>query len=232
MLATSFKNDNDLTRKASIFLISYLLTISAFGQTMTSIFRQLPPECTPELTIMERYILLKNGDYIIPGGDTIETIKYSIDTLEAKDYLRYEFNFSTGQAGFIAFELKSFRTTDGRRFIIFSRCGGMNRAYDQQDIKIYELKNNILIENSKQKLLPLTINITSFLKKETPDTIKTKIEQSVSGCYDLKPETTNEIEFGIFPQYPLYNDDQWILGYTIVFTWTGSTFDRKIMTEK
>ncbi len=221
-----------MTRKVVIFVATCLLTITAIGQTMTSIFRQLPSECTPQLTATERDILLKNGSYTIPGGDSIETTQYSIDTLGAKDYLRYEFNFTTGQAGFIAFELKSLRTTDGRRLIIFSRCGGMKRAYNQQEIKIYELKNATLIEDSKNKLLPLTISITNFLKKETPDKVKSKIEQSVSSCYDLKPETPNELEFAIFPQSPLGNEDEWILGYAITFTWTGNSFTRKIAIEK
>jgi hypothetical protein len=217
-----------LKRQLYTLLIFSLLTASVYGQTMVAIFRELPPDCTPDLSTSERDSLLVNGEYIMPDGDSIETTKYDIDTSTAKNYLRYEFSFTTGQSGFIIFELRSFSTIDGGRIIIFSRYGGLSRAYEQQDLKVFRLKNHILLEDTKQTLLPETINTVAFMKKNIPEKIKKKIEQAVNSCYDLNPEGSRGIAFTIFAQSPIDEYEQWVRGYTMYFTWNGVSFDKKI----
>ena len=84
------------------FLAFILVPILSFSQSMASVFNLLPPDCTPELNSGERKILLKDKEYVLPGGDSIETVKYNIDIDEANQYLRYEFTYTTGQRAFIA----------------------------------------------------------------------------------------------------------------------------------
>lgn len=213
-----------------LILTTFLLTDS-FAQTMTSIFRQLPSECTPELSSKQRDTLVVKGEYVVPGGDSIETLKYSIETNETKDYLRYEYNFTTGQSGFIVFELRRFQKENGKKFVVFSRFGGVSRNYYQHDLKVFDIEGAFLKENNSQTLLPKEVGIDSFLKEETQDTVKTIIERAVNSCYSLYPEVANQIDWTIIPEYS-EEYEPFVLAYTLTFTWTGLSFERKLITKK
>ena len=215
-------------------LLLIILIIFSLGdslaQTMTSIFRQLPIECTPGLSGKQRDTLIIKGDYILPG-DSLETVKYSIDTSGTKDYLRYEYNFTTGQSGFIVFELRRFQKENGKKFIVFSRYGGLRHNYYQHELKIFDIENDCLTENASQALLPREVGINNFVKEQTPEATEIKIEKAVSSCYQLYPEVESQIEWAIFPEYS-HEYDQFVLGLTLTFTWTGNSFERKLKTEE
>ena len=85
----------------------------SYEQSMESIFNLLPPESTPELNSEQKKILLKNKEYIIPNGDSLETVKYSLEIDETNQYLRYEYYFTTGQKGFNSYEIRKFKKKDG-----------------------------------------------------------------------------------------------------------------------
>ena len=184
------------------------------------------------MTDRQRDSLLQKLEFVIPGGDSTETVKYIIDTSKATNYLRYEYSFTTGQKGFISFELKKYTKVDGQSFLIFSRYGGLSRAYTQQDLKVFAIKNNKLVEETTQKLLPKNIPLSRFLKKETPDVVKKRIDSAVNFRYDLMTEKQNEIEFTMFPESPIDKDKKWIIGYSYLFTWTGKVFQQKLTANK
>ena len=68
-----------MTKYISTFFLTITLYISTYGQSLTFFFKNLPPDCTPELTFTQRDSLLKRLDFVIPGGDSIETVKYTLD---------------------------------------------------------------------------------------------------------------------------------------------------------
>jgi hypothetical protein len=212
-------------------LFVIFIPVTSYCQTIKSIFRQLPIECTPDLNNKEKEILLQKHSYTIPGGDSIETVNYTIDDM-SKDYMQYEYSFTTGQNGFNIYELKVFKSLNGSDIIIFSTYGGTRASFFQNDLKIFYLKNGHLVEDKKQRLLPQSISIDHFLKKKTPDSIKKIIEQAMSTSYFLTSERKKSIEFTIYPEYPLKEYEKWILGYSFIFTWTGNKFIRKINLEK
>lgn len=219
--------------KQLILLLTVYFTLpglTVHGQTMTSFFRQLPIDWTPSLSTMQKDSLLQKGDYVIPGGDSLNTSKYSVDT-SSSDYLRCEYYFTTGQKAFIRYELRRFTKTDGKQFIVYSKYGGMEKAYSQVDLKIFYIVDGRIKEDANQKLLPNKVPIKEFLKQGAPAFTKTDLQKVANDCYDLSPEVQNHIVFRIAPNGST-DFEQWILGYTMSFTWNGSTFKQKLITEE
>lgn len=204
-----------------------MLTIPIWlhSQSMATIFKLLPSTCTPELNIEERSILLNKKEYIVPGGDSLETVKYSIEVDEKKDYARYEYTFTTGQAGFLIFQIRKFIKADGKSLLVFSRYGGTHFMYDQQEISVFEIHKNKLVQLKKQ-FLPENIETTAFIKKDCPDSIKTKLVSYVSSAYDLDPKSKNELRFRIFFEVEPGEYKEWVLGDEQVFKWTGKSFTK------
>ena len=211
----------------SIFLTSF----SSFSQSMTEIFRLLPSDCTPEIDSKQRDTLLKNGEYILPGGDSMETVKYTISTMESPFFLRYEYSFATGQRGFLAFELKKFTRKGGNILIVFSRYGGVPVDAHQQELIVFDYKNKKLIPN-KENLLFEEVPIKYYLKNNTPDSIETKIKNIMNASYSLYSENPNSISFDLFPIVPIEEFEKYILSYSMIFTWNGKSFTKKLNLEK
>src|SRR5687767_8380991 len=101
-----------------LIIIALVFESNLFGQSMAEIFRLLPEDCTPELDSKQREILLQAGTYILPGGDSLETIEYELDSSGFSDYLRYGFHYTTGQNAFLSIELRKFRRNDGGILIV------------------------------------------------------------------------------------------------------------------
>ena len=205
--------------------------MNLFGQSMTEIFRLLPEDCTPELDLRQRDTLLQTGTYILPGGDSLETIEYELDSSGFSDYLRYGFHFTTGQNAFLSIELRKFKKDDGGILIVYSRVSGMLRAYDQHDILIFDYKDSKLVQG-KQRLLPIEIPIKEFLKKGTPDSIAKKIKSYVMATYSLHPENPRSISFTLYPGAPLGDMEKYLLSDSMSFTWNGRSFTRKLVLQK
>jgi len=212
------------------FLLMILFAAGATSQSMTALFRLIPLSCTPELTSTGKDSLIKQGEYIVPGGDSEETAEYSMDTSDAKNYLRCEFGFTTGQRGFIVTELKKFRKANGELFLIYSEYGGVPSDYEQRALKMFTIRNNHLIE-TKELLVPADIGLKSFLKPGYSDSLFTEIKSRISSSYLLHFEKENEIRFRIFSPLQLEDYKNYMIGNTILFTWNGRAFARRITWE-
>jgi len=213
----------------SVFILLLVLPLPGKSQSMQSIVLQLPQAYVPDLDSKQRQLLLKKVFYELPGGDSEETIQYELDTPVLKNYIHFGFNFTTGQAGFGSFELKRFKRITGQDLIIFSRFGGASSLYEQHYLKIFFLDKGKLTEDRKQKLLPQSINLIAFLKKQTPDSIRKKIEGSINSCYSLDPEKDNQIEFNLSTQFMDDSLKKWLLGDSFIFTWNERSFSRKLV---
>jgi len=205
--------------------------LNLFSQSMAEIFRLLPSDCTPELDSKQRDTLLKNGEYILPGGDSMETVKYTISTSGSPSYLQYEYSFTTGQRGFLAFELKKFTRKDGSILFVFSRYGGVPVDAHQQELIVFDYKNKRLIPN-KENLLLKEVPIKHYLKNNPPDSIVSKIKNVMNSSYSLNSENPNSISFNLFPVVPFEELQKYILGHTISFTWDGKKFVKKLIIYK
>ena len=212
-------------------IFALLLIFPLFGnsQTMQSIVRQLPIECLPDLNIKQRDVLLKKSFLELPDGDSLERVQYELDTPVLKNYISFGLSFPTGQAGFTNFELKRFKTISGSSLIIFSKYGGARSLYSQDTLKIFMLNNGKLMENKGQNLLPQSISFNDFLKKQTPDSIRKKIESYSNSCYYLNREKSKEIEFNLSTPFMSEELEKWLLGDTFIFTWNGKSFKRKLV---
>jgi len=210
------------------FLLSVILIIAdrVQSQSMADIFRLLPEDCTPDLDSKQRDTLLQIGKYVLPGGDSSETIEYELDSSGFSDYIYFVWSFTTGQRGFIQHELRKFKKNDGGTLIIYSKYGGTPVGYDQRELIIFDYKNNKLTIN-KKNLLPKEIPITSFLKPNTPSLVVKKIQNEFSSCYHLNPENPKTITFEISPYITNDDEEKYIIGYTIPFVWNGRSFTRK-----
>ena len=218
--------------KSLIVLLSISLTsLSSHCQSMAEIFKLLPSDCTPELNLKQRDTLLKNSEYILPGGDSLETVKYTIDAAPSPFYLRYVYSFTTGQRVFLAFELKKFTRKDGSILIVFSRYGGVPVNAHQQELIVFNYKNRKLVLN-KENLLLEEVPIKYYLKNDTPDSIASKIKNIMNASYSLNSENPNSISFDLFPVVPLEELEKYILGDSISFTWDGKEFVKKLIRYK
>jgi hypothetical protein len=216
---------------AKLNLTFILVVIFVFGskcQSMTGLFRLLPLACTPEINNKEKEILIEKGEYIVPGGDTNETVKYSIDTAHVKNYLRCEYSFTTGQRGFNIVEIKKFKKTDGGFILVFSQYGGVPMEYEQQGLEIYDIRNGKLVE-CKEIMIPRDIGLKNLLKHGYSDSLFAAIDSRTNSSYELMPWNENEIVFQISSPLDIKEYKKYMLGNKVIFTWNGQSFVKKVI---
>lgn len=217
--------------KHCLILLTILsISLNAFSQSMVSIFRMLPVNCTPDLNLKAKNILLKSGTYILPGGDSVETVQYEIDTTHTDDYIYFGSSFTTGQNGFDVFQIRKFKRANGKSFIIFSQYAGVKIEFSQRQLRVFNIENNRLIE-SKEPLLPKNIEIVDFLEKDIPDSIRQSIMSNASTSYNLDRNSKNAIGFRIFFYGGNDEYEKYLKGNVILFTWNGSSFIKEIIKD-
>lgn len=216
---------------AKFCLTSILIVTFVFGskcQSMTGLFRLLPVACTPELNNKEKEILIEKGEYIVPGGDSYETVKYSIDTAEVKNYLRCEYGFTTGQRGFIIIEIKKFQRANGEFILVYSQYGGVPIEFEQREFKIYNIRKGKLIE-SKEIMIPKDVGLKNVLKPGYSDSLFTEIKNNSNSSFLLDSDKENELEFRISSPLDLDHYKKYMIGNVMLFTWNGLAFVKKII---
>lgn len=217
-----------------LYFMVMMFALQAFdlnSQSLADVFKLLPLECTPELSYKQRDTLLMDGAYTLPVKDSLEIVEYTIDTESDSNYIRYDYNFTTGQTAFIVFELRKFKTGDGKVFIVFSRYGGLPTAFEQNALKIYYPESDTLREFKHQKLLPEAVDVEDFLKPGTPNSIKTKLHDMVSCSYDLSP-AEDEVYIRLVNQTETGEDEKWIASYIYAFTWNGKVFKKRAVKDE
>ena len=210
-------------------VLSFILTIPIWSpsQSMAAIYKLLPSTCTPELNAKDKTILLKNKEYIKPGEDSGESVTYTIDINEKKNYLSYEYDISAdgGQLGFLIFEIRKFIKTGGGSLIVFSQYGGTRAAYAQQEIDFFEIYQNKLVQ-LKEELLPANIEYKFFIKQKCLDSSGKQALMYSSSAYDLNPENKNEILFRINLIDTEDENKKCFWGDQLAFKWTGRSFTK------
>lgn len=219
-----------------LLFLSVSLISCNFGKekNIKHYFLQLPDSYLDDLSVQERQIILKEGNYYPAGNDEFEAIVYSLERFDRdKDFLRIEMTFETGQAGFIIYELRKFKKRKGGNIIVFSSVSGAHNMFGNNEICVFE-DHNDTIKLSNINYFPKNINLNDFLKPGTPELIKNKYSEYASNCYELGYFNNNI-------RHQLYDaqincsdiDTSFIKGNVIEFEWTGDIFKRhKVKKER
>lgn len=197
-----------------------LFSISSFGQTAKELFKLLPEEYKIDLTDTSIDSIFNQGKYILPDGDSIETVQCNYSS-EGKDHLNLYFSFPTGQSGFYNVELRTFKRKNGGLLVLYAKYGGSRAIFDQHTLKAFDISNGILVKNNDVDL-PEFIATKEFLKPDAPDKVK---RTRMSTGYNLYSDTPKSIEYFVFSQAISW--DKWLAVEDIVFTWDGNRFVRK-----
>lgn len=217
-----------LGRFGLTFILVVTFIFSSNGQSMTGLFRLLPATYTPELNTKEKEILIKKGEYILPGADSNDTQQYVLDTGETENYLRCEYSFTTGQRAFSIIEIKRLKKTNGQFILVFSQYAGVPVEFEEREFKIYDIKNGKLIE-IKGNIIPKNTGLKGLLKKGISDSLLSTIERNSCSSFDLMREQKNEIEFRIFFPDGEAEYKRHMKGNAVLLTWNGMSFTKKII---
>jgi hypothetical protein len=209
-----------MKKSTFILLLTICLSHGALGQTIQEIFKVLPLSYTLELSSETKNLLMEEGNYTMPNGDSLETM--SVDYLAAKDYIKLQYYFTTGQSGFIVIELRKFQKIDGSPIVVYSKFGGTPSAFEQHSLVTFDFKNGTLLAN-KNLGLPETFETGVFLKDNLPDGLKEE-KISISTFYNLNPGKSNQIDYEISPQNDQF--DPWIETKKLTFEWNGRRFQK------
>lgn len=207
-----------LQKSILLLFVCLHFSVACFSQGMGQLFLMLPNEYVSDLNQQERKLLLEKRSYILPGGDSIETVKYKLDSTLRKDYLRFELSFPTGQSGFTLSELRKFKRTDGSQILVYSKYAGTPAAYERIALVVFDINENHLVEN-KENLLPADLPLSDFVSKTLADSLIAKTITNLNSFYDLMQ---SDIEYRVFSHVSI--PDGYLAGTAIPFKWNGKTF--------
>ena len=96
------------------------------------------------------------------------------------------------------------------------------------------IDNGSELKISKKEYLPKNLNISDFVKKDTPDSVIKKYSEYSSSSYELVYVEGN-IEYKLFDTSIFTNseiDNSFLLGNSIEFIWNGKHFERMRVKKK
>ena len=211
-----------MKRQIIILLMLFSLIKLSFGQTIEELFKVLPSEYTPQLSATGKDSLLKFTTYTIPGGDSLDNEEIHL-TKNRDDFIQLNYEYTTGQNGFIQIELRKFKKKSGGAVLVYAKFGGMKMAFDQHSLLTFGYSKGRLYINNNLGL-PETIPQSAFLNTNLPDNAKS---QTLSTGYDLNSDKPNSIDYFIHPETD--EEVEWIKRERIIYTWDGNRFEK--MTE-
>ena len=177
--------------------------------------------------------MIKNKKFYPPSNCDEEIIVFNLVELDSvKNFMRIEKSYESGQAAYTIYEIRSFNKTGGSQVVVFSTVCGANIMFGQNILETFEITDNKLVK-SKFEYLPTNIGIKDFVKKETPDSLILKYENSSSHSYNLgyfKENITYELN-----DFYLYNSERdsfYLLGNKIEFVWENDKFEKKSIEKR
>ncbi len=198
------------------------------AQSMYDLFLQLPAYCTPGLNNSGRKSLIKDTEYTVTASKEEDEIDYTIDTV-TKNYIAYEFSNSKGRGTNENYELKRFKFSNGKSFVLFSKTGDPRVHSNKYILRAYDISGNSLIENF-QSFIPEDLDYAVFLKFGTPDSIRTYLEKTSYYTFDLDARSDDKVIYRIIVKSE--KDEKWLNGNTMVFNWTGTMFTNTLLFRK
>ena len=221
-----------ISTSCSSFKVTTVLTHTK-DKSISDYFLELPSEYFDGLSLSNRKEILTKEKYYPPDNDELETIVYSLADINYKnESLRVEYTYESGQAGFIIYELRKFKSNKGINIITYSNISGAHNMFSGEIITFIDYGNEIKI--SKKEFLPKELNIRDFVKKNTPNSIIKKYSEYSSSSYELV-YVENDIEYRLYDSDILSNseiDNSYLIGNTIKFVWTGKKFDQQKVNRK
>jgi len=197
-------------------------------QSMRSLFLQLPKECTPGLNSAHRKTLIETDECEVSNHGNKDAITYTIDTA-TDNYLEYEYTNSSGEGSHSSFEIKRLVTSKGDSILLFAKNSDTRDSTTIYTLKVYNISGRSLTPNA-DNLLPKNLDYSIFLKDNTPTLVKPYIEETSLYAFDLNASSKDQIVFYITLNSD--NDKKWLVGNSMVLTWTGSYFTGTIGFQK
>src|SRR5258705_10599969 len=116
--------------KKMLFLFPlFFFSLFLSAQNISYFFKILPASYTEELNVNAKDSLLQGKNFYPADNDSLEVVVYKLEELDTKrNFLRIAMSFETGQAGYLVFELRSFKTTNGNVIVVFSNVSGTSRS--------------------------------------------------------------------------------------------------------
>lgn len=204
-----------------IILLSFLACVSQ-AQDILEVFKNFEFKCCSGITASVKDSLTINGEFIPNKQDTLESERYSLE-FTGKSFARLVMDFTTGQNGFYAVELKVIEKKDGNTLVVFSKYGGSIRMYEQHEIIVYDYINGIFTPSIEHNL-PQKLSIKEYIIQATPDSILSKLEGSYSYGADLSSKDPCEVYYFADIQNPDYY--MWLDRERIAYRWTGNKFEK------
>jgi hypothetical protein len=209
-----------------LLLLSLMFSPLFFqAQSMSNMFLMLPAECTPGLNASGRTNLIKYHDYAIDTNDDKKEIDYSIDTI-TDGFLSYEYSKYGKNENY---EIKKLKTAGDSYILLFTKDADVKKKSDKYVFKTYDVSGNTLKESSTS-YIPVNLDYFTFLKPETPDSVKASIQKTSYCAFDLEMNSTYEITFRIVLRS--VKDEKWLTGNSMVFQWNGTSFSNTITFQK
>lgn len=218
-------------RKDSIKSVSNTTTVTTSDTSIAKMFLKIPfNKIWMDINVSGRDSLIKYKTYADPSGTSEESVEYTLTYIN-DSYLCYEMDFTTGQAGYVYYEMRKFRKKDGGYILVLSSYGGAPHAgYSQGAVKIFNVINGKLTEN-KGNVLPENYDLSEFRKEDTPDSVWKKSVDGIDYRYNLSPQSHDKIVFNIEvdQEYNWPMNEKYLKGYSIEYTWNGETFSNKMI---
>lgn len=216
-----------LTSLGGVLLLLCNCIICTQAQTMNNLFLKLPVSCTPGMCKNDRDMLVQKGEYIV-GQSCRNMVDYSIDTV-TDNYLSYEYSCTKWEGSYASFEIKEFKTTEGKNILLFSKNSDTKSTATEFDLQTYLVTDSSLVENNRD-FFPDKLDYSVFLKKNTPDSIRATIQKTSLCTFDLDMKANDKIIFYIVLDDA--NDAKWLAGNVMMLTWTGNGFTGAVSYRK
>ena len=213
-----------MTRKYSILFLLFFCLIEhqMFSQEIVDIYKEIPEKLT-DLNARQKDSLFKYKKYVTPDSDSSSTIVYYIDTIDVQNnYLRINYRYTTGQAGWVKFEFRLFESKS-KKYLVASKIGGVRVSHQQDYLNIYMVNK----DNSITLLKPSwTINELEFFETYTGKDFLIANEGMFCFNYEIRPSAfPNGIAYTANPCYTLDSRIAEIQKKTIIkINWTGQDF--------
>jgi hypothetical protein len=215
-------------KKMLFFSLLFCFSLLLSAQDINYFFKILPASYTEDLNASAKDSLLQGKNFYPADNDSLEATVYKLEELDTKrNFLRIGMSFETGQAGYVIFELRSFKTGNGNTFVIFSHVSGTSRSgFFQNSLVVFSYNKTKGLVNTNMLGLISSVSVRNFLRPGTPSSVIKEYDNNSSVNYELGYEGNITLRLYEFID-PENLDKKWLLGDAIEFVWTGDHFIRR-----
>jgi len=179
-------------------------------------FYALPLDLFSEMTVEGRYALVKNDEWTIPGGDSLEQTAYRLELVNDTT-ARILWTFTTGQRGFVAYELALFSSWSKWPVLVLSQYGGHPTAVEQQELEAFRKEFGSWNDQADLSL-PQVPAVETYFLVDSLNADQSVVEPPL-GHFSFEE---NRIVYTIFPKF--HAQAERITKQKFIWQWNGKAF--------